>query len=570
MNRELLNKFDEMTAGLRTLVCLQNDILTTDTSDCMYRCFKELSRTTSALLYKRVEQHKYDIVFIDKAIVIDAQLIASIENIKRNFPMISIFMESDETDIERIVKIINLNIDKTLLSSMSQDEFCLQVERSLNSRYELALNAQYEKHLEDLLYGKTQELVVQQTCDILTGFENASALKNRFQDNVEKGILYLDIDKFDTINTLYGMKVGDEVLKQASQRLSQYLPNNTELFRISADEFAVLIAHPIKDQLIHLSEQIIALFSETAIMVNDISFEIFFSIGMDQGTAYDIFHNAKLANREAKYLGGKTAVIYKDGSKFLNMQKENHFWINEIKLALKDDRIIVYYQPIYDTVNKKVDKYEALVRLETITGDIITPNFFLKAAIISELITSVSRVVIDKAFKQFSTNDYSFSFNLSDQDFKEGYLEEFLQYKCKHYNVNPQRVYIEILEETSLNCSDDFLDQIHKLRSLGFKFSIDDFGIEKSNFSRVLDLEAEIVKIDGSFISNLDTNSNSSIIVHSIVDFAKKIGAKTVAEFVETAEVLAVLEEIGVDYAQGYLIGKPEPTLQCADGFLGD
>ena len=143
----ILNRFNEMTAGLRTLVCLQSDILATDTSECMYRCFKELSRTTTTLLYKRVQQHKYDIVFIDKAIEIDALLISSIENIKCHFPAISIFMESDDSDTERILKIINLNIDKTLLSSMSQSEFCLQVERSLGSRYELELNVQYEKHL---------------------------------------------------------------------------------------------------------------------------------------------------------------------------------------------------------------------------------------------------------------------------------------------------------------------------------------------------------------------------------------------------------------------------------------
>ena len=556
-----MNRFEEIASDLSALFCLNDESFEHKNAHCMQVCFKELTRCVPLLLYKRIKQHQFDIVFIDQSVLLDAQLIADVHKIKEEYPKTAIFIECEDSNASRILKSIDLNIDKTVLTSMDHEMFCSQIERSITPRFEISLNSRYEKHLEEIIFGKTQELEVQQHCDLLTGFQNTAALKNCFGDKQNKGILYLDIDKFDTINTLYGMKVGDEVLKLVANRLARYLPENSRVFRISADEFAILVYDPKEQQITQLAHQIIAMFVETPIKFNELSFDIFFSIGTQEGSDYDIFYNAKLANREAKYLGGRTCVRYHNDSYFLKMQKENHYWINEIKGALKEDRVIVYYQPIYDNHLGIINKYEALVRLKTVKGDIITPNFFLKPAILSDLITSLSRVVIDKSFKMFSKNDLSFSFNLSDQDFSEGYLEDFLTYKCDYYDVDPSRVYIEILEETSLNCSEDFLEQIHALKKRGFKFSIDDFGIEKSNFSRVLELEAEIIKIDGSFIRGLGSDNSSHIIVDSIVDFAKKIGAETVAEFVEDEDTLHRLQGMGVDYAQGYLIGKPQSTL---------
>jgi len=556
-----LNRFEEIAADLSALFCLSDESVDHKNAHCMKMCFKELTRCIPSMLYKRVKHHQYDIVFIDKDVVLDEQLISDLENVKKHYPKTALFIECDDNDAARILKSIDLNVDKTILSSMTPEMITEQIERSITPRFEISLNSRYEKHLEEIIFGKTQELEVQQHCDLLTGFQNTAALKNCFGDKQHKGVLYLDIDKFDTINTLYGMKVGDEVLKVVANRLARYLPENSRVFRISADEFAVLIYDPKKAQVTQLAHQIIAMFEETPVQVNDLSFDILFSIGTQEGSEYDIFYNAKLANREAKYLGGRTSVQYRDESHFLQLQKENHYWINELKNALKEDRVIVYYQPIYDNNKATVTKYEALVRLETVKGDVISPDFFLKPAILSDLITRLSRVVIDKTFKKFSKNDLSFSFNLSEQDFSEGYLVDFLSYKCDYYNIDSSRVYIEILEETSLNCNEEFLDQITALKKLGFKISIDDFGVEKSNFSRVLDLEAEIIKIDGSFIRGLGHDENSKIIVDSIVNFAKKIGAKTVAEFVEDEDTLHLIQEMGVDFSQGYLIGKPTSEL---------
>ncbi len=529
----------------------------------MQEYFPKAARTIPSLLYKRIVSHPYDILFIDKFTPLSPELQETIANIKKNHPSITIFIESLKNDTDRIIEITELNIDKLIFADAGKEVFWDHLQRALTPRYALTQNAKYEQHLEDIIFGQTRDLYVQQTSDLLTGFKNITGLKERFKESDHKGMLFLDIDKFDTINTLYGMRIGDSVLRFVAKRLAKFLPDNAELFRISADEFAVLVTNPQHKQLESLGQQLIAFFLEAPIVVNKLQFDVSFSVGFDYGDSYDIFYNAKLANREAKSVGGRICVGYKDDSRFLIQQKENHYWINEIKGALKEDRIEVYYQPMYDYAQKEVNKYEALVRLRTANGNIIIPHFFLKPAILSELITSISRVVIDKTFKTFSQNSHAFSLNLSDQDFAEGYLEEFLVYKCNHYGIEPSRVYIEILEETSMNCSSDFMEQVKRLRSLGFKFSIDDFGVEKSNFSRVMALEAEIIKIDGSFIQSLEKDKSSRIIIESIVNFAKKIGAKTVAEFVEKECTFNTLSEMGVDYAQGYLIGKPDPVLQC-------
>ncbi len=560
-----MKRIEEVAAGLKAIFCLNDESVEDLAATCASSCFHEVTRCVPELLYKRVDHHHYDVVFVHKDVLLNDMMQDAVEKIKANHPKTVIFVECDDSNSERILQAINLNVDKTILTSMDHDAFCQQVERTITPRFELELNARYEKQLEEIIYGKTQELHFKQHIDMLTGFKNGEALKDAFGDKTPKAVLFLDIDKFDTINTLYGMKTGDEVLKFVSKRLARFLPENSSIYRITADEFAILVAQPKEKQVDHLGNQIIAMFAESPIVVSDSSFDIHFSIGTDHGVEYDIYYNAKLANREAKSLGGKTCVHYHDESHFLKLQQENHYWTNELKKALEEDRILVYFQPMYNNHTSAIDKYEALLRLETKSGEIITPNFFLHQAISAGLITNLSRIVIDKAFKMFADNDYAFSFNLTDQDFAEGYLKDFLAYKCETYGVDAKRVYIEILEETSLNCSEDFLDQIKALRELGFKFSIDDFGIEKSNFSRVLDLEAEIIKIDGSFIRDLEDNENNHIIINSIVDFAKKIGAKTVAEFVEKESTLSNLQQMGVDYAQGYLIGKPDANLSYVD-----
>lgn len=556
-----MDKIKEIGKVFDILVCIDDATVENTVLSDISPVFKNIARTVPSLVKKRMQGHAFSLLIIDDALVLDDTVQNSIKMIQHNFPKTPILALCESENHLRLQTLLALNIDRVVGLPLDAKGVLYAIQRELSSAFEVYQTTVYESKLENIITGQNRKLDTQQMRDTLTGLKNGLALKDSFDSKTDKGLIFLDVDNFDSINTLYGLQMGDNVLRYISKRMEKFLPKNADLYRISADEFAVVVENPKEKQIKILSQQIVAMFVEAPIVVGNIHFDISFSSGFSLGKSYDIFNNAKLANLEAKYLGGQTSVAFDEKSGFLEKQKENHIWVNEIKNALKEDRIEVYYQPMYNTKKSKITKYEALVRLRNSEGNIITPLFFIKPAVMAQLITDISRVVIDKTFKTFTKTNYDFSINLTDQDFNENYLENYLKYKCSYYNIDPSRVYIEILEEMSLNDSGDFLAQVKRLKKHGFNISIDDFGVEKSNYSRVIDLEAEIIKIDGSFIRTIDENKNSQIIVESIVSFAQKIGAKTVAEFVETQTTFDRLKDLGVDYAQGYLIGKAEPML---------
>ena len=397
--------------------------------------------------------------------------------------------------------------------------------------------------------------------DDLTGLKNKHALKDSIAREGEKALLFIDIDHFETINTLYGMGYGNKVLKETASRLERFLPSNTDLFRISADEFVVLIDTPTPNQELLLSQQILTMFQQAPIVIGDIEFDISFSMGMDRGSHSQLFVHAKTASAEAKEKGRAQMVVFKDNSDYVKRQREALYWIQAVKDALKNDRVMSYYQPIHNNETGSIEKYEALCRILDAEGNIISASDFIQPAHLAGLTTKISRIMIDKAFKYFKSNAYAFTLNITAQDFHENYLEEFLQYKCDYYHILPSRVYLEVVESITINGTDETLHQIQRLREKGFNIVIDDFGVEQSVFSRLLRLEAKTIKIDSSFIKNIDVNLSHQMIVQNIVAFANRIGAQTVAEFVETKAVYDKVCALGIDYSQGYYIGEPNAEI---------
>lgn len=414
-----------------------------------------------------------------------------------------------------------------------------------------------EKELQAHINEQDKQLENVRLVDELTGLSNQRALKQAISKSGEKALLFLNIDHFDSINTIYGMGYGNKVLKETASRLERFLPSNTQLYRISADEFVVLILSPLSNQELMLSQQILSMFQEASIIVENIEFDITFSMGMDRGEHNQLFVHAKTASAEARERGRSQMVVFKSDSEYVKEQRQTLYWIQTVKDALVNDRVMSYYQPIYNNKTGRIEKYEALCRILDKNGKVLSADSFINSAALAGLMTKISRVMIDKAFKYFQNNNYSFSLNVSDQDFYENYLEDFLQYKCDYYNIKAERVYIEIIESLSTNNSNKVVEQIKRLRAKGFNITIDDFGVEQSVFSRLVRLEAKTIKIDSSFIENLDTNISNQMIVENIVSFAKRIGAETVAEFVNTKQVQDKVRELGINYSQGFYIGKP-------------
>jgi len=412
-----------------------------------------------------------------------------------------------------------------------------------------------ERDLQARLKDNENKLSAFRNIDDLTGLKNKHALKDEISKEGDKALLFIDIDHFESINTLYGMGYGNKVLKETANRIGRFLPSNTELFRISADEFVVLMLAPTPNQELLLSQQILGMFQQAPVLIGDVEFDVSFSMGMDRGEHNKLFAHAKTASQEAKEKGRSQMVVFKNDSDYVKRQRDTLYWIQAVKDALKNDRVMSFYQPIHNNETGRIDKYEALCRILDKDGQILSATNFIHPAYLAGLTTKLSRVMIDKAFKYFQHNAYSFSVNIGVQDFHEEYLEEFLQYKCDYYHISPERVYLEVVESITINGTDETLHQIQRLRAKGFNITIDDFGVEQSVFSRLLRLEAKTIKIDSSFIKNIDTNLSHQMIVQNIVSFANRIGAKTVAEYVETRAVHEKVCELGIDFSQGYYIG---------------
>ncbi len=452
-----------------------------------------------------------------------------------------------KSDIEKI------NKDSTYDLGRLNDD--LLYERKRIGRFMLN-----EKKMNEKIQAYEDKIYIDKNIYELTRLPSKYALQAALS-GTKQALLYINIDHFDYINSIYGMGKANTLLRECAKRLGVFLPKNAELFHITADEFVILLNEPSAQQDTLLSKQIQALFKEAPVEFSQYTHYVIFSVGIDRGEGKKLFINAKSASKEAKYFGGDQTVIYSSKSEYMQEQRENLYWIGVLKKAFEDDKVFAYYQPIINNTNPEIKHYEVLCRLIDDDNNLIDASKFINSAKLIGFITKITRTVIDKTFKLFKDNNYNFSLNISMHDLREEYLVGFLDYKCKKYDISPSRVYLEIVEDITVSKYTSIDNQILKLKEMGCHVVIDDFSTDKSTYNRMFDLKAEFIKIDGSFIRGIDKNRANLIIVQSIVQLAKKSGIKTIAEHIETPREYEIVKKLGIDYSQGYLLGEPSLNL---------
>lgn len=393
--------------------------------------------------------------------------------------------------------------------------------------------------------------------DELTKLYNKSYLETVLKDKEEKTLILLNINSFSYINTSYGFDIGDEILKAVSKILkSNFTPNI--LCKINSDEFALVYNKKIdaKEKISKIQKY----FLDNMIDIEEIKISITFSYGAVIGHE-NLLRKAATALKKAKEDGKNKYVIF-DRANNLNYKKREKFiaYTNIIKNALDNNQVVPYFQGIYDNKNKSINKYEALVRIE-LEDRTITPYEFLEPAKLAGLIPDITKVVIEKAFIIMSSNNHTFSINITEDDLAEDYLVSFLDEKLKQYNINPNRVILEILEGVSSGGKNSHLKQLIELKEQGYKIAIDDFGAEYSNFERILDLDVDFLKIDAKYIKNIHTDKRSFEIAKAIAFFAKNVQIPCIAEFVHNDEVQNIVSELEIDFSQGYYFSEPKREL---------
>lgn len=387
--------------------------------------------------------------------------------------------------------------------------------------------------------------------DTLTGLLNRDSLLKELSNTKKHSILLINIDDFRNINYSFGYKSGDVVLKQFSLEVQKISPYYT--YRLLSDEFVILFDNKTDAELYELAEKIKSYIQNKDFVVDSEYINLTVSIAISKHSD-SIIEDAREAIRNSMMIQ-KNSIVYVPLS---TENSEPRFSTKQLRLAFAKDKIIPFYQGIRNNKTGNIDKYECLVRLKDEDGKFIPPNQFLELAQDVGLMSKLTRRVIHKSFIYFSKKLEDFSINLTEDDLKEQYLIDFLIEASNKYNIDLCRVTFEILENINVENSSLLFEQIKKMKELGCKIAFDDFGCEKSNFSRLLDMNIDIVKIDSMFIKNLHNNNKSYKLTKAITRLAKDFDCEVVAEGVECKEVQTIIEELGIDYTQGFYYSKPK------------
>ncbi|MCD8568790.1 MAG: EAL domain-containing protein [Geovibrio sp.] len=234
--------------------------------------------------------------------------------------------------------------------------------------------------------------------------------------------------------------------------------------------------------------------------------------------------------------------------------------LKSIYAAIKNDKVFPVFQPIYNIATGRIEKYECLMRAEDETGQILTPGDFMDISKKTRIYPRLTLIIIEKSVQKFKNLPYEFSINLTIEDLMNDETMEYLITYAKSHDVL-SRLVIEIVETEELQGFEEVLTLLREFKNHGVKIAIDDFGSGYSNFEYLIKLNADYVKIDAGIMKHVLEDERATEIVRSIVTFARQTGVRTIAEFISSEELLKAADSLGVDYAQGYFIGKPEREL---------
>jgi len=486
-----------------------------------------------------------------------------IEKIRETNDSIPLLVLSAYNESEYFLESIKHGVDGYLLKPLDLNQvvtiFTKVVKRLKNDRKLQELNENLQKMVEE----KTKEVEYRCLHEFYTDLPNSVMLQDDLVSQEYDFMLILDISHFSVLNKEYGKEFANHVIKRTARILEKHIHRDARLYKTESDRFAILLKNTNESSVESYCDQIVSFFDVKNIRVDDSELHITFNIGVDKIRAdvTETFINCEYALDRSKELGSRHYEIYDDETSSFKDEKEAIKWLHLTRELVLNDAIEPYFQPIKDVKTGEIRKYEALAR-GILNDKIITPFFFIKPAEKLGLSTAITRTMINKSFAFMSDKTEEFSINLTERDLLEGYLRKYLDEKMALYGISAQRVTFEILENiTVVKNSNKITKELNHLREIGFKVAVDDFGIENSNFSRLLEINLDFIKIDGIFIKGLKTNNKNRTITKAIVNLAKTLNIKTVAEFVEDEDIYEIISECGIDYAQGYLIGKPEPEL---------
>jgi len=387
--------------------------------------------------------------------------------------------------------------------------------------------------------------------------------------NVPATLLLIDIDGFKLVNDTHGHMVGDTLLKMVSEMLVNESRQFAQVARLGGDEFGILLRGKNSDEGKALAKRILINAQSTPLAVDNQPIHISACIGIascpeDGVTGEELMAHGDAALIHAKNMGHNRYYVSKGTDRDIDVMRNTVNWRSVIHHAFEEERMVIEYQPIVSTTfDSDMQKYEALIRIRDPKGDLISAHEFIETAEMTGQINNIDKWVITQVTRLLAepgSRNLCISVNISGKSLETLGFCENCHDIVSQSDIDPSQLVFEITESTAIAEMGRTESFIMKMKRLGYRFSLDDFGVGFSSFSYLKHLPVDQIKIDGSFIRNLETSYEDQVFVDAIVRVAKGLGLETVAEFVDSESTTHQLVKMGVDYLQGHYIGLADRT----------
>ncbi len=412
--------------------------------------------------------------------------------------------------------------------------------------------------------------------DFMTGLANRRRFERELAREVERvarygapgAVLLIDLDNFKDVNDTFGHKAGDDLLKGVAGAVKHRIRHTDLLARLGGDEFGVLLPQVDVDQAQVAADGIVKALGRHVAVLGDRSIRVTASVGLamfENLSAADVLACADVAMYEAKEAGRNRFALYTPGRGPLGQPSERQTEVEHLRTALRDDRFILYGQPIRDLRDGDVRQYEVLLRLrDDEGGEPLTPSTFLYVAERFGLIQAIDSWVTSQAIELIAESERAgrplvLHVNISGKSIGDPRVVELAESALTGAGIDPSRLVFEMTETAAIANSEEANAFAHRLRARGCRLALDDFGAGFGSFYYLKNMPFDYFKIDGTLIRGLAASPMDQLVVAAIVGIARGMGKKTIAKFVTDEETIHLLETAGVDHAQGFHVGKPRP-----------
>ncbi len=491
---------------------------------------------------------------------------------EQNIDLILMDINMPKMDGFETVKKINLDIPIIFLTALNDKKNILNAfslggvdyiskpffPEELKARVETQLKlARLNKNLVNEVEKKTFELQQSMYIDHTTNTFNTSQLNLDLAKTKRVVGAMIHIKRIQQYEIAFGLENIEKVLSSFIRWINSQNGIKVTLYHITYSSFVCLFDTNDINEVEEWSLDILNKIKHQSFTIVDGSpIHLYTTISIATGKGKQLLQHLRIAQIEAHKKNKNLYFYEQEGMDIIKEQTKNLYWVDFLITSIKEDKLVPFFQPIVETNTGKIIKYECLARIKD-ADKVISPFYFIEAAKQLGIVTRITRIIIEKSCKAIANTNIGISINITKDDLIEGYLSKMLLDLICEYKLSKSQITLEVLEEISVFGSEEVVNELLSLKKEGYKIALDDFGSENASFSRMLDLNVDIIKIDAMFIKNISTHKNSRLIVEGIVHLAKLFNYEVVAEYVHSKEVLDIIKSLGIQYSQGYYFSEP-------------